>query len=78
MKISLYEFLALSDQEQYHITLTKGEFLDIRVEGKRKFLLYAIHRFFVEVEYNDVENKIINKRAFVTGELLNKYVPKSG
>ena len=73
MKITLYEFLALPDQEQYDITFNVGEYLDIRAEERRRFVLYAVDRFFVEVEYDHGNNKIIGKRAFIQGELLDKY-----
>jgi len=73
MKITLYEFLALSDQEQYDIIFTQGDCIDLRIEKKMKFLLYAVDLFFVEVEYENVRNKIINNRAFVSGGILDKY-----
>ena len=73
MKITLYEFLALPDREQYDIIFTTGDYLEIRIEESRRFVLYAVDRFFVDVEYDSKENKVINKRAFVAGELLDKY-----
>lgn len=76
MKITLYEFLAFSDQEQYDLIFTQGDCIDLRIEGKRKFILYAVDLFFVEVEYDNDRNKIINKRAFVSGEILDKYSNK--
>lgn len=72
-KISLYEFLVLPDREQYNIVFNKGEFIDFQIDGNKKFALYAIDLFFVEVEYNNRKNIIINKKAFVTGGILNKY-----
>ncbi len=77
MKITLYKFLALSEQEQYDIIFTRGEFLEISLEGNKRFVLYAIDLFFVEVEYNSNENKIINKKAFVSGEILDNMPPFS-
>lgn len=72
-KFTQYEFLALPELEQYDVILTIGEFLEIRIEENKIFILYAVDRFFVEVEYDNLENKIINKRAFVFGEILDKY-----
>ncbi len=43
------------------------------LEGNKRFVLYVIDLFFVEVEYDNTENRIINKRAFVSGEILDKY-----
>lgn len=72
-KISLYEFLVLSDREQYYIVFNKGEFIDSQIDGNKRFALYAIDMFFVEIEYDDEINIIINKKAFVAGVILNKY-----
>lgn len=72
-KISLYEFLVLPEQEQYYIVFNKGKFIDFQIEGNKRFALYAIDMFFVEVEYDNKKNIIINKKAFVAGVILNKY-----
>ena len=72
-KITLYEFRGLSDQEQYHLVFNEGTFIDSRIYGNQKFALYALDMFFVEVEYDNEENKMINKKAFVSGEILDKY-----
>lgn len=73
MKITLYEFLALPEQEQYQVIWNYGNCIDVRMEESRRYTLYAVDMFFVEVEYDQEQNKIINKRAFISGELLNKY-----
>lgn len=72
-KITLNEFLALPDREQYDIVLQIGEFLDSCFQGNKKYVLYAVDLFFVEVEYDNRINKITRNRAFVAGELLDKY-----
>jgi len=72
-KISLYEFLVLPDPEQYNIVFNKGEFIDFQIDGNKRLALYAIDMFFVEVEYNNEKNIILNKKAFVAGGILNKY-----
>lgn len=76
MKITLYEFLALPEQEQYDIIFNVGEYLDLSLEGNKRFVLYAVDLFFVEVEYRSNENRIVNKRAFVTGKALDRYSKK--
>ncbi|WP_034917856.1 hypothetical protein [Gillisia sp. CAL575] len=73
MKISLYEFLALSDKEQYELAFNKGNYLDTLSKGSTRYVLYSLDLFFVEIEYNSLNNKIVNKRSFVSGELLDKY-----
>lgn len=73
MKIDLYDFLTLQDQEQYDLVFTEGVFIDYKIEGDQRFALYAIEMFFVEVEYDNLNNTIKNKLAFKTGSTLDKY-----
>ena len=74
MRITLYEFNLLPHQEQYNIIFNEGIFLDNRIEGDLSYALYAIDRFYVEVTYNNKENKIKGKKAFITGEILDRYI----
>lgn len=71
--LSLYEFKLLSDHDQYDLVFTKGEFITNREEGSSRYVLYALSRFFIEIEYDVVSNKIVGKRSFVSGKLLDKY-----
>lgn len=71
--MTLYEFSRLSEQVQYDLTFKKGTFLDIKVEENSRFLLYALAKFFIEIEYCNKQNKIVAKRTFKEGELLDKY-----
>lgn len=73
MKITIDEFLALPHQEQYDIVFTAGDYLEIMIQGRRGFILYAVDRFFVEIEYENEKYKLISNKAFVAGELLDKY-----
>ena len=70
---SLYEFKLLPDEEQYYITFNQGQFLDSYFERDRRFALYAISKFFVEVEYDVANNKIVGKISFISGPKLNRY-----
>jgi len=47
--------------------------LDVRLEEDKRFVLYAVNLFFVEVKYDSGVNQVVGKRAFVTGEVLDKY-----
>ena len=71
--LTLYQYKLLSDHEQYHLLFTQGDFLDMVIEGNSRFAVYALFKFFVEVEYNSKENKIIGLKSFVTGEIMDKY-----
>jgi hypothetical protein len=72
--MTLYEFNVLTEQQQYDEILNiSGIYLDNHINGSQRFNLYAIDRFFVEIEYNNTENKIVGLRSFKTGSLLDKY-----
>ncbi len=72
-ELTLYEFKMLSDHEQYDLLFTKGEFLDVHLEVNSRFALYALFKFFVEIEYDSVNNKIVNKVSFISGKKLDRY-----
>lgn len=49
-RITLQEFLSLPDHEQFEILENEGKFIEDRSDGNKRTELYAIDRFFVEVE----------------------------
>lgn len=71
--MTLYEFKLLEEEKQYVITFNKGTFLEYYLETNRRFALYAVDRFFVEVEYDISNNKIINLKSFIEGAILDRY-----
>lgn len=72
--MTLYEFKLLKKELQYHRTFTESIFIDYPIKTKRRFVLYAVDKFFVEVEYDKVTNKIINLRSFIEGALLDRRI----
>ncbi len=71
--MTLEEFNNLSDFDQYDIIYNEGTFIDSIIQGHNRYVLYAVDSFFVELYYQSVPNKVVGKRAFVTGKLLDKY-----
>jgi len=71
--MTLYEFILLDKTQQYEVTFQKGEFVDFHLENNKRFALYAVDMFFVELEYDIATNKIINLVSFLEGEKLNRY-----
>lgn len=49
-RITLQEFLELPNQEKIEILENEGKILENRSYGERKRKLYAVDRFYVEVE----------------------------
>ena len=62
-----------SEDDQWDAVFSKGKFLDIVIEGNSKYVLYAIDKFFVEVEWNDETEEIIGKGEFKCGDSLDRY-----
>lgn len=72
-KISIISFNNLTPNEQYDLVFTKGDFLNYYLKGENRYAIYSLFRFFVEVEFNTVRNKIMNLVAFEDGRLLERY-----
>ncbi|PZD76448.1 hypothetical protein [Mesonia sp. K7] len=71
--MTLYEFNLLEEDQKYDITFTNGQFLTYHLTENKRYALYAIDKFFVEVTYLINHNKIIALNSFKTGKLLDKY-----
>jgi hypothetical protein len=71
--MTLYEFNSLELNKRMEIINQKGKYLDNFLTETVNFNLYAIDKFFIEVEYNKELNKITNIRSFKGGYLLDKY-----
>ena len=74
--MKLYEFSRLTEAEQYNVVWDIGTLVDQYFKGDVVMNLYAINEFFVEVYYVRDTNKIIYKKHFKQGELLDKYLNK--
>lgn len=71
--MTLYEFKLLPEQEQYRKLFNEGEFITYRLGPNARFALYALEKFFVEVEYDSKSNKIVKNVSFVNGQKLELY-----
>lgn len=72
--MKLYEFNRLSEEEQYNTTWEIGVLVDQFIKEGIAINLYTINEFFVEVYYDQKHNKILYKKTFKQGELLDKYL----
>ncbi len=71
--MTLYEYKMLSEEEQWNTLWDKGEFLTNLKLINKSFSLYAIDKFFVEVELDPLTDKIIGKKVFKHGHCMEKY-----
>jgi hypothetical protein len=75
-KMKLYEFLSLSEIEQYDAVWSFGVHVDTHIKDNIAINLYVINDFYCEVFYDMKTNKVLYKQTFKQGERLNKYLDK--
>lgn len=66
--ISFFEFTQLSQEEQYHLVFTQGEFIEALEKDRLKYVQYQLYNFFVELIYNAKDNKIIGLTSFLNSK----------
>lgn len=57
----------------YDLEFTKGDFVNYYLRGETRYILYSLFNFFVEVEFNITQNKIMNLIVFAEGRVLDRY-----
>jgi hypothetical protein len=75
-RMKLYEFLRLSEVEQYDAVWSEGVHVDTHINDNIAINLYVINDFYCEVYYNMNTNKILYKQVFKQGVRLDKYLDK--
>lgn len=70
-KIGLYEFLKLNTEEQHHMTVSEGRFIQFKVEQGNINALYEVGLFFVNLRYRQKKLKMIT--PFSDGDLLTMH-----
>jgi hypothetical protein len=74
--MKLYEFLGLSDIEQYDAVWFLGVHVDTHISDNIATNLYVVNDFYCEVYYDMKTNIIFYKQTFKQGERLDKYLDK--
>lgn len=74
MKDELYEFLRMSEDQQYQAVWDAGTHVDNIAKDNIIYQLHTINDFYVEIQYSMPDNKIISKVQFKYGEHLEKYL----
>jgi hypothetical protein len=75
-RMKLYEFLRLSEVEQYNTVWSLGVHVDTYIKDNIAVNLYVINDFYCEVYYDMKTNKILYKQTFKQGARLDKYLDK--
>lgn len=63
-EISFYDFTILSEERQFELVFKEGEFIDFREVEMNRFVLYKLYSFFVELQYDILQNNIVSKVVF--------------
>lgn len=72
----IYDFLALSETDQFEYTWNHGTFLASRIDGDTGFNLYACCNFYIEIIFNKAANNIEGIRVFKSTSQLEPYLDK--
>jgi hypothetical protein len=75
-RMKLYEFLRLSEVEQYNTVWSLGVHVDTYIKDNIAVNLYSINDFYCEVYYDMKTNKILYKQVFKQGARLDKYLDR--
>lgn len=73
--MKLEDFLILPHNHQQEQLWFRGSVLANRYEEAHIFLLYALDLFFVELQYDAADSKLLRLSAFTSTEPLTPYLP---
>ena len=71
--MELSKFNIMPKIEQYNRTHNEGTFVHDVTEGNLKYVLYSLHKFWVQIIYDSARNRQIEIRGFVSGDLLDRF-----
>lgn len=71
--MSIYDFKALTIEQQAKLAWDEGVFLIHRIENETKYILYQLEGIYIEFEYDVAMNKLVNLKSFVNPDLLDPY-----
>ena len=72
--MGIYDFHILSTNDQANEAWTNGTFLCSRSNGVKKYNLYSLSDFFVEMLYDSRNNEIKKIKSFRSERLLKPYL----
>jgi hypothetical protein len=75
-KMKLYEFLRLSEVEQYDAVWSEGVHVDTHIKDNIAINLYVINDFTLKCTMGIKTNKILYKQVFKQWAQLDKYLYK--
>jgi hypothetical protein len=64
-KITFYEFLEMTKEEQYILTISHSEIVNSHVKDTIIFVLYRLYNFYVEVGYDTGSKTVTSITGFL-------------
>ena len=74
--MDIYDFANLNTNDQAAKAWTNGTFLCSRSNGLKKYNLYSLENFYVEMLYDSRNNEIKKIKSFRSERLLKPYLSK--
>ena len=72
---TLHQFNRLSNPEKWAVIEDSGTYLEVfRMDGKTKICLFALFNYYVEVYYNQVNDRLIKAVAFSSYKRLDSFI----
>ena len=65
--ISFYNYTLLSKEAQYELLFLHGTFIESKVRKNITYVLYKLYDFFVEISYEQIENRVIDLTCYKSG-----------
>ncbi len=72
--MTLYEYNQLSEDRQMEALWENGQFVTDRNDGIRKYILYSLFSFYVELIYHPDYNIMTGIHAFALSTQLDPYL----
>jgi len=63
-QFAFYEYTSLSNHDQYNLLFTAGDFVNVKIIGNKRYVLYRVYNFYVELTYDTENNTILDKVFF--------------
>ena len=70
----IYDYLALSKVEQWEALWDEGVYVTSFRSNDCYFQLYAMDRFFIELELCPIQESVLSMGVFVHGGKMDKYL----
>lgn len=72
--MDIFDFAILNTTDQANLVWTNGTYLCSKSNGLKKYNLYALENFYVEMLYDPSDNTVKSIKSFRSERLLKPYL----